>query len=270
MATKHIYLGSDKFCYTEACDLHLNEHLYNEAYTSAYLKGSVKTLAVIEGMALSAGVSADSMLSIKVNAFAEKFGRKPKIGLDLDGTTGNFNQGMKSFVMSQDELPENVEVFNQEPETYAMWEGQNPWFKDKADFTAKFTQAEAEGLYRKLEAYEDAAVTIRELRNIGFDIDAVTARFKKFNNDTAFWLRQHDIPVYRIKNPGTEKASVPNIDVYIDDAPHVIEKLVTNAKNVVIMNQPYNTQVEYAHEFTRRVDTWGHVMKTAVVDLLPV
>jgi len=203
--------------------------------------------------------------------FKEKHGRAIVIGLDLDGTTASMVGGFRVLMAQKNGITheEALEQFR-EPDKYNMWTGEEAWFTTKEDFLTEFQNAEKNGLYRDLPAYEGAKETIDILTAAGFDIKAVTARSADYHEDTAHWITSKEIPVEEIEHSGHTKYQVEGIDIFFDDAPSVISGLVEHSRKVVIFDQPWNENEPVdSTEHTRRVQGWDiKAISSALEELL--
>lgn len=203
--------------------------------------------------------------------FKASNGRSPIIGLDLDGTTANMVHGLRAHVAQKRGIaPEEANTQLPEPGEYDFITGETAWFANRDEFLEYFLQAEKDGMYRNLPSYAGALEVLQALIDEGFEIKVVTARSADFNHDTAHWLASQGFPQIPIFNPGTEKHTLEDIDIFIDDAPHVINKLVERDRKVIIFNQDYNGhQVEISETHTRRITGWSLPnLVTALNDLL--
>lgn len=79
---------------------------------------------------------------------------------------------------------------------------------------------------------------VRELATHG-DIQVVTHRPQRAVRDTLAFLAYADFPIVGVTVTQGPKSEV-GCDVYIDDAPHVIEELESAGKEVVVFDRPYN------------------------------
>lgn len=270
MAKKVLYLGNGKWCWTETCKRHAVIITHKKAYADAVALGDAAGIKKAERVLLSteAGFLTHRYMLIQSETVTLK--RKPLIGLDLDGTTGDFTHALRGYMGAGLKIPKKEWVARfPDPEEYAMWTGGNAWYTSKEDFLNHFKTAETKGLYGNVPIYENATRVLNELKNFGFNIKVITARGAEFNHDTRAWMEKHKVPVETILNPGTEKQNVQNVDVYIDDAPHVVNKLLEHDKKVVVMNQSYNGHTIDPHENARRVNNWdGDNVVNAIFDLI--
>lgn len=272
MAKKVLYLGNGKWCWTESCKQHSAVIASKDKYLAATNGGTNAEIveATQELMATPEGMS--TYRHLKTKEVSATLGRSPMIGLDLDGTTGNFTDGLRTYMGTSLKVPQNEwESKFPDPEDYAMWEGKNAWYTDKADFMNHFQEAERKGIYKDIKVYDNASPVIKELQSYGFQFKVITARGAEFNDDTRAWILKNDIPIKTILNPGSNKHTIKDIDVYVDDAPHVIKLLKENNKKVVIMEQNYNVEdsAKEPHENTRRVTSWDNeAMVNAIFDLM--
>ena len=220
---------------------------------------------------VEASGEANDKLADIYSKFKAKHGRAPVIGLDLDGTTANMVGGFRLLMAEKNGLStEDAHATLREPDKYNMWTGEAAWFTTKEEFIATFQGAEKGGLYRTLPAYEGAKEVIDSLIESGFEVKAVTARSEEYNSDTAHWISSQDIPVDEILHPGHLKHDVEGIDIFFDDAPHVISGLVEHDHKVVIFDRAWNeNEAVDEPNHTRRVHGWGiEGITSALEDLL--
>jgi uncharacterized HAD superfamily protein len=144
----------------------------------------------------------------------------------------------------------------------------SPWFTSRDEFVTHFKEAEKRGVYSRIPIYANASETLKELKSLGFRIKVVTARNASFNHDTSAWLKKNAIPYTGLYNPGHAKEEVKDVDVYIDDAPVVINRLLEHQKKVVVMTQKYNETSINSHDNSRRVKNWQDNVVGAIFDLL--
>lgn len=258
MAKKVLYLGNNKWCWTENCTTHAAVIKDKNNYLTAKATGSLKDIVRTRQQLISTEQGFSTYRYLRAAEITLKLGRKPMIGLDLDNTVADFTHGMRERAgLKKKILQAEWLTHFPEPSEYSMWMGNQSWYVDKDDFVSELKAAELAGIYKTIAMYPNASNVLNELKAYGFDIKAVTARSAEFNEDTRSWIVEHGIPTKVIINPGFEKHNVPDIDVYIDDAPHVIDKLIEHNKKVIIMNQTYNETAVTPHENSRRAANWN-------------
>jgi uncharacterized HAD superfamily protein len=189
------------------------------------------------------------------DAFVAEHNRPPVIGLDLDGTTADMVANLRGRVAEARGIAADRATLP-DPDDYLMWQGSAPWFASKEDFLGHFQAAERDGMYRELGTYEGAVEVLRTLAEHGFVIHAVTARSATYNNDTQAWLDAQGIPAIQIRNPGFDKHTLGDVDVFIDDAPHVIDGLANAGRSVVVFEQPYNADNLPAADHVKTMTRW--------------
>lgn len=119
------------------------------------------------------------------------------------------------------------------------------------------------GLFRNCVPYAGTEPALRQLDRL-LDIAFVTSRPRAAARHTLRWLADHDFPVYELHvvcdRPKSE--ILPQADIYIDDAPHVVEDLHKNTyATVILFDRPWNQGVETneAHGIVR-LKTWSDVV----------
>jgi uncharacterized HAD superfamily protein len=271
MAKKVLYLGSGKWCYTEACKQHAGMIAAKNAFVAARKSGDEEALKAASNTLLSSQEGRSALNYIVAQDLRDKLGRAPTIGLDLDGTSGSFTDGLRWHMATKEPIRIPKKEWAQrfpDPDRYDYHEGTNPWFTSREDFVTHFKEAEKRGVYKQIPIYPNASKTLNELKNLGFKIKVVTARNADFNADTSAWLKKNAIPYTGLYNPGHAKEQVKGIDVYMDDAPVVINRLLSHQKKVVVMTQRYNQDGLDESENSRRVQDWQDDVVGAIFDLL--
>lgn len=267
MAKKVLYLGNGKWCWTENCRNHSEVIIKKNEYIAAVTKGNEAETVEAMTALISTPEGLHTYRYLRVAEIGKLSGHKPTLGLDLDGTTGDFTHGLRTYMGETLKIEKTqwLKKFPDPPE-YAMWKGEGAWYTSKDDFIGHFQKSENEGLYAKIPIFDYAPQTLKELKNYGFNITVVTARNIAFTKDTRQWIKQHKIPTRTVFHLGIEKEKAPNISLYIDDSPEVIRRLINKEKKVLIMNQRYNESVE-DHANSRRTDGWGTSMVNSIFEL---
>jgi len=181
------------------------------------------------------------------------------IGLDLDGTTGDYAGTLLRAMAKQAGLttPADIDAYlatKGEPSDYEM----TSWFPTREAFVTTHTAAVDDGLYLNIPVFPGASEKLWALSDEGHDIHIVTSRFvgHRRNNrvvhHTAEWLDKNDIP-YRSIHFVKDKFLL-KCDVFVDDAPTNIEKLREAGFEVIIYDAPYNRDIP-----GRRAHNWNEV-----------
>lgn len=270
MAKKILYLGNGKWCYTENCQEHASLHKAHSSLLEALDKQDTeeinKQIELLNNLAEGPAV----LYYTRTKLLSQKLNRTPVIGLDVDNTTGDFNNAFRNFLLNSEGFKVSKEAWEAALpplSTYDFHGSENAWFESKEDFVESFTAAEQEGLYLNLNIYDNASETIQELKNYGFDIKVITARNAVFNKHTSEWFKKHLGKMPRIYNAGKNKEKVENVDVYIEDSPEVIQRLIRNKKNVLVMDQPYNRDLPIREGKIDRTIGWTDKMVEQIFDL---
>lgn len=275
MAKKYLYLGKGKWCYTENCKAHSNNQTLKKTYIQHRQDGELEKAKIIAEQLAQTDEGKAVLAKTIVELITTKLGRKPMIGLDLDGTTGGLSEALRNHLFEEHNSSSSIKVTEEEwlkkypaPDNYAFHAASTPWFKSLEDFKAQFTKAERAGMYLKVPVYENAKETLDELKNIGFNINAVTARSAEFNEDTVSWVASAKIPATKIKHVGEEKEKVENVDVYIEDSPSVISRLTNHNKLVLIREQLYNIKVPRIEGQSVSIKDWNDNVISKLLTLL--
>jgi uncharacterized HAD superfamily protein len=108
--------------------------------------------------------------------------------------------------------------------------------------------------------YPGAVETVKKLYD-NYQLTILTARPDLFTDVTLKWLNHHEIPFHRLifdKEKFMACESL-NIDVLIDDAPHYAKEFTAKGRRFLIMDQPYNRNID--HDLMHRVKDWTQVAK---------
>jgi 5'-nucleotidase len=167
------------------------------------------------------------------------------IGLDLDGVTGDYSNGLRQYLGDALEVPEEKldEVFP-EPADYNF----SNWPGVSEDFVKFHSEAVAKGLYREMDVIPKASETLWKLDSEGHHIRVITSRFVRHGQNyrvissTGEWLDKHDIP-YRDIMFVRNKMDV-FADIYIDDSPENILAFQKAGRPVIIFEAPYNREMK--------------------------
>jgi 5'(3')-deoxyribonucleotidase len=142
-----------------------------------------------------------------------------RLGIDLDGVVADFNAGW-------------INRYNAEFQSDVSHDAVRHWnaipsLTHFEDMEAFWTWAQGEpgagSLFRHLETYPDSVETLERLDRAGHEIVIITTKPRWAIHDTYAWLSQHRLPTEEV-HITWNKQRVP-CDVYLDDAPHVIERI---------------------------------------------
>jgi uncharacterized HAD superfamily protein len=103
-----------------------------------------------------------------------------------------------------------------------------------------------------LAAEKYASTFLWDLKNAGWDLHVVTARFVHEKQITVDWLKAHDIPIDEVHAVGfnTSKAdtirTLGDVEFYVDDNDeHVAAaEQLPNVKRTYLMTRPWNTKAK--------------------------
>lgn len=103
---------------------------------------------------------------------------------------------------------------------------------------------EGASLFRRLDPYPGAIDSLHELRLLGHEIVIVTTKPHFAISDTHEWLAEHQIPTTEV-HIVSDKSEV-DCDVYIDDGPHNLERLIDQRPDRCIIRyiRPWNRPIE--------------------------
>lgn len=175
------------------------------------------------------------------------------IGVDLDGVVHDFDKRWRDL--------------------YAVWFGARPlesdeWnsittdthFASDEEFFAWFNRA---GGWADMPYVPGAPGGLDALGELG-QVRFITSRKAPARPDTERWLAESPWAGARLDMVATDKSRFP-ANLYIDDAPHHVKRLVAAGRPVVLFSQPWNDDIGETgdHVLVRRAESWGEVVKAA-------
>lgn len=161
-----------------------------------------------------------------------------RLGIDLDGVVADFNTGW-------------ISLYNQEYGTDIPFDAVRSWdaipslthFRHMGEFWEWARDHGGHSLFRHLEPYPDAVETLQRLAR-RHHLVIVTTKPAWAIPDTYSWIGEHRIPAKEVHI--TDDKWEVSCDVYLDDAPHVLEELVAHRPRAVVCRyvRPWNDPVD--------------------------
>ncbi len=174
------------------------------------------------------------------------------LAVDLDGVCAKYNEAFRE-VFKQEKGVADADL----PVAHT-W-GFEEWGLTEDEFAKLHNVAVREyHIYQNLDVYESCADVLWRLSDAGAWIRIVTHRLYTLwghNSavlDTAQWLDESKIPYRDLCFLGAK--SDVDADVYIEDAPHNIERLRADGREVIVFGQDYNSHLEQP-----RVSNWTEI-----------
>lgn len=171
--------------------------------------------------------------------------RKVIIGVDIDNTTGNYTEALRTSMVKKFNVPEDkIMEYFPVPKDYDF----SDWKYVNNDFKNLHSESVADGLYEHMEVYPDASDVLWKLNDEEYHLRVITSRYVKHKQNykvtssSAKWLDDKNIP-YRDLMFVHEKTDV-YVDVLIDDSPYNIEGFQAKGIPVIIYDTPYNRHIE--------------------------
>jgi 5'(3')-deoxyribonucleotidase len=161
-----------------------------------------------------------------------------RLGIDLDGVVADFNAAWIGRY--------NAEFGTRLPlDAVRHWDGIPgvTHFTDMAGFWAWARHQDDASIFRHLEPYPDALETLHRLADAGHEIVILTFKPDWAVSDTFAWLGEHRVPTREVHV--TEDKHLVACDVYLDDAPHQLERIRTARPDAVTCRfvRPWNRPI---------------------------
>jgi 5'(3')-deoxyribonucleotidase len=168
-----------------------------------------------------------------------------RLGIDLDGVVAQFNKGW---------MDRHRQQFGSDldPAMVTEWNGLHRLggFADMRAFWRWFRNGDEPSFFRHLEPYPDALDTLHRLSGQGHHIVILTSKFNWALSDTYGWLSDVGMPTREV-HIREDKHAVA-CDLYLDDSPLVLPKLVKNRPEALTCRfvRAWNTPVAGAVDVT--------------------
>lgn len=162
-----------------------------------------------------------------------------RLGIDLDGVVADFNAGWMQI--HADEFGTQLDAGMVD-----TWDGLHRLggFDDMRAFWSWASPKEhRRSIFRHLEPYPHALDSLRLLRRRGHRIVIVTTKPNWAHTDTFRWLADHEVPSTEVHL--SDRKYEVDCDIYLDDAPHVLDELVEHRGTALICRfvRPWNRPV---------------------------
>lgn len=185
---------------------------------------------------------------------SQKAARRLRVIIDLDGVIANFDDSARALLKQH----RSVDV----PPSKG-WDHLQSYCSDD-DWTWLWSTGIDLGLFRSAVPYAGAEPALKALDHL-VDMAFVTSRPPAATSDTLCWLGQHRFPVRELHIVHDRQKSdiLPQANVYIDDAPHVIEDLRKNTYGTVIcFGRPWNRDVVSDSRLdVHRINDWRSIVE---------
>jgi 5'(3')-deoxyribonucleotidase len=169
-----------------------------------------------------------------------------RLGIDLDGVVADFNTGWISRYNA--DFGADVRF-----DAVVAWDSipSLTHFRHMGDFWHWAQDHDGQSLFRHLDTYDGAVETLHRLARRN-DIVIITTKPVWAVHDTFAWLADHQIPTREVHI--LRRKWTVSCDVYLDDAPHVVEELVAHRPDTTVCRfvRPWNDPVPGATD----VRTW--------------
>jgi 5'(3')-deoxyribonucleotidase len=166
-----------------------------------------------------------------------------RIGIDLDGVVADFNSGWISRY--NEDFGASIPL-----DAVQSWDGIRPLthFPDMGGFWSWARDHGRGSIFRHLEPYEGALPALLRLDGAGHGIVVITTKPDWAVHDTFAWIAEHRIPTTEV-HMTWDKWRIP-CDVYLDDAPHQLETLVSARPEALTCRfvRPWNKPVAGVHD----------------------
>jgi uncharacterized protein len=158
-----------------------------------------------------------------------------RLGIDLDGVVANFTKGWIDFYNR--DFGTGLVV-----ESAVEWDGLTDLthFEDMGEFWRWSSDLDGRSLFWHLETFAGAVEALHALHDDGHEIVIITAKPGFAVADTHDWIARTGIPTDEVHI--TEDKWEVDCEVYLDDGPHVLPKLILNRSDRVICRyvRPWN------------------------------
>ncbi|HLU31480.1 MAG TPA: hypothetical protein VK088_06930 [Acidimicrobiia bacterium] len=175
-----------------------------------------------------------------------------RLGIDLDGVVADFNTGWirrYNADFGADVAFDAVEAWDAIPSL--------THFRHMGEFWKWAQDHDGHSLFRHLETYDGAVEALWDLVRKKHRVVIVTTKPPWAIHDTFAWIADQELPTREVHIVG-RKWEV-DCDIYLEDAPHNLEKLVANRPDRIVARfvRPWNEPVPGAVD----VENWDEFKK---------
>lgn len=186
---------------------------------------------------------------------------KKVYGVDLDGVTFRFKQGLGLYIEDVLGIPYKEEEIT----SYYWYECVDGLSKE--DFNRCFHEFGEGGGYRDLDPLPGAIEGIKKILKNGHAVRFITSRPKYAYRDTLECLVEHglDTNTHLHFAEGDKSIYIKryNVDVFIDDSPFTVPEIVSNTRaQIYCMDHLFNRDLDDNDgEWFKRVHSWDEFLK---------
>ncbi|MGB7859814.1 MAG: hypothetical protein WBM90_04900, partial [Acidimicrobiia bacterium] len=142
-----------------------------------------------------------------------------RLGIDLDGVVANFTEGWMKF-------------YNRDFGTNLVFEDSTNWgdlvdlthFENIGEFWTWSRDLDGHSVFWHLEPFPGAVEALRSFADDGHHLVVITSKPDFARSDTLEWIERHRIPAAEVHI--LEDKWLIDVDVYLDDGPHILGPLV--------------------------------------------
>lgn len=186
-----------------------------------------------------------------------------KIGIDIDEVLANMN-----FVLNQYQYEVHGNEFTRE--SYKNFALHHSWNCTREEADKIFEDFMDSHQFSRMVPIEGSVEATKKLVEDGHELVIVTARNLRIFDETIDWLDKHFPELFSNvhvsqskKQPGKRKWEIcrdENIDVMIDDGPHIITDCSRNGIKSIVMDGPWNRSVSDS-DIIFRAKSWNDVLE---------
>lgn len=128
-----------------------------------------------------------------------------------------------------------------------------------------FMEEKMEELISAVKPMEGAVETLRFLNKKGFKIHLITARHNKYNQITAQWLDEHQVPYISLTFSDNKAplAVEKDIRLFVEDSSANARELARVGINVILLDKYHNKDID-DYSRIKRVENWFDIRSEIV------
>lgn len=180
--------------------------------------------------------------------------------VDVDSTLWDFGEELRNRL--QKRFPDK-EI----PANFRKWDEPMDFFHDPQEAYDMFNDIHA--IQHTFTPFKAASLVLKDLRRLGYKILIATNRIPESEVSLIRWLNDNDL-IYDDVFCGLNKHKLldeRDIDLVIDDAPHIIDAAINKDIPIMSLRYPYNSQIRDVKKFKDMKEMHEYLIQQLIMSI---